>query len=234
MAGYVYGVNINDLIIIGLFVDTGERRYRYDFRDVKRLNKDPANKTKITNFNPFQLMKKVINKSTFKKHFGGDDSLFVNQMYDEFIEPLFIMKWYAQVVRKSGPSEAIKKGKELGIDLQKIYAFMDSLSQVQDSFKKAGFIYTCDSIDFNGDDVFETLIRIKKCIHAGYKNNLAYLCEDGIKYKTNTGLIITPQSMQTKFRPKKIVFGHLFLKLKPGTIFYESVPTYICALDGII
>lgn len=234
MAGCVYGVNLNDLIVIGLFVGTGERKYRYDFRDVQKLNREPGNRGKVVGFNSFSLMKKIISKSTFKKHFGGDDSLFVTQLYDEFIEPLFVMKWYADTVRKHGPSESIKKGRQMGINLQSVYAFMDSYAQVQEAFAKAGFTSMCKSVDFNSNDVFDTLIRIKKCVHAGYKNNLAYLTEDGVRYRTNTGLVITPQSIQSKFRPKKIVFGHLFLKVKPGTIFYEAVPTYICALDGII
>jgi hypothetical protein len=229
MAGYVHGVNIDDLITIGIFVDTGEMRYRYESSQMKKL-KDKS----IRQFSPFGLMRKVISNSTFKKHFGGDDSLLVNQMYDQFLEPLYLMRWYAATVRKVGPVVAIQKGKELGINLQTIYKFMDCRSDIQESFKKMGFIPTCSPIDFNSSSVFDDIVRIKKCIHSGYKNNVAYLMEDGIKYKTNTGLIISPKGIQSKFKPKKIVYGKLSLKLKAGSVFYESVPTYISAMDGII
>ena len=230
MAGLVYGVSINDLITIGIFVDVGEKKFRYDFMAIKRMK----DKGKIVQFRSDRLMEKIIKPATIKKHFAGNISFLMNQMYDEFLEPLFLMKWYAETVRKHGPTGTIEEGKRIGVDFSKIYKFMDSRAQIQEGFNKVGIFSTHKEIDFNDDSVFENIVRIKKCIHAGYKNNVAYLMEDGVRYKTNTGLVITPSEFYVKFKPKKIIYGKLFMKPKAPSKYYDITPTYICNLDGII
>ena len=230
MAGLVYGVNINDLITIGIFVDTGERRYRYDRSYVQRAKGKEA----VTEFRSDRLLESIIKDSTVKKHFAGDREFLKNQLYDEFLEPLFVMRLYARLVRKHGPMGVINEGKKIGINYRTVYKFMDCRKDIQDSFKKVGILNICDEIDFNSDKMKDDIIRIKRCIHAGFKNNLAYLTEDGVRYKTNTGLIIVPKDLMPKFKPKKIVYGRLHMKADGQTKYYVANPTYVCGLDGVI
>lgn len=232
LAGAVYGVSINDLITIGIFVDTGEKRYLYDYQSVNFMSDDEKKTTKPFRFD--RLIETVFKKQTLEKHFGGSSALIMNQLYDEFLEPLYIIRWYASQVRKSSPSKMIQEAKKLGINLMLIYKFMDCRNQIQESLAKVGIVSTSPEINLNSDSVFEDIIRIKKCIHAGFKNNLAYLQPDGFRYKTNTGLIISPKDMRVVPKPKKIIYGKLFMKVNPQTIFYEPQPTFICGLDGII
>jgi hypothetical protein len=122
----------------------------------------------------------------------------------------------------------------LGINFSTIYRFIDCRSSIQASLAKAGIVATVPEIDFNSDDVFDNIIRIKKCIHAGFKNNLAYLMDNGVTYKTNTGLTIIPNNLVVNPKPKKIIYGSLKIKIKNPTIFYEPTPIFVCSMDGII
>lgn len=234
MAGLVYGISINDLITIGIFVDTGKKDYIYNSQIVKRMQMREKDKSLLKFFSSDRLMESVIKKSTLKKHFGGDVRLLKNQLYDEFLEPLMVMKWYAKVVREIGPIKAIDEAKKMGINLISIYKFMDCRAQIQESFKKIGIISTRHEVDFNSDQIFDDIIRIKKCIHAGYKNNLAYLLSGGPSYVTNTGLKITPTNLGKSFKPKKIIFGCLLMRAKNQSKYYQANPTYITSMDGII
>lgn len=230
MAGLVYGVSINDLITIGMFVDVGEKKFKYEDFAVKKM-KDKGN---IRPFRSDRLLESIIKPTTIKKHFAGNVSFLKTQLYDEFLEPLLLMKWYANAVRKHNPIGVIEEGKKIGIDFAKIYKFMDCRAQIQESFAKVGIFNTHKEIDFNSDDMFDQIIRIKKCVHAGYKNNIAYLMEDGARYKTNTGLVIAPKDFYISFKPKKIIYGQLFMKLRSQSKYYEVTPTYLCNLDGVI
>lgn len=231
MAGSVYGVSINDLITIGIFVDVGEKKYKYSKFDIEIANRLGD---KIKPFRSDKLLETVYTKQTLTKHFGGNSDLLTNQLHDDFFEPLYLMKWYANTVRKVGPLKAIEKGKAMGIDVVKMYKLIDCRAKVQEAFKKVGIVPTAPEIDFNADDCFDQMIRIKKCIHAGYKNNLAYLTDNGFQYKTNTNLTITPKEFYVKFKPKKIIFGYLFMNVKSDSIYYDPTPSYLCAMDGII
>jgi len=230
MAGLAYGVNINDLITIGIFVDAGKKSYMYE----KFMIKNMKEKIKPNDFRSDRLLESIIRPTTLKKHFGGDSKFLIDQLYDEFLEPLFIMRWYAKNVRKFGPMGVIDEAKKMGLDFRTIYKFMDCRSEIQNSFTKVGIVSTRPEVDFNSDEIFEDIIRIKKCVHAGFKNNLAYLTEDGFRYKTNSGLIITPKNMVVKFKPKKIVYGTLHMKVSNQPKYYEANPIFVCSLDGVI
>lgn len=228
----VYGANLNDLITIGIFLDTGKQDYKYGFTAIRHLKGKEKDETK--SFRKDRLIESVFSKKTIDKHFGGSVTLLTNQFYDDFLEILYIMRWYATKLRKSSPTNMIKEGKRMGINVALIYKFMDCRSQIQESLAKMGIVPTVKEINFNDDDVFENLIRLKKCVHAGYKNNLAYLLPDGFRYKTNTGLIITPTEFNINPKPKKIIYGNLFMKMKPQSVMYEPNPVFITSMDGII
>lgn len=227
LAGYAYNVSMNDLIIIGLFVDHGNKTYLYTPQNMSKYDKS------IAPYNAFNLLKKLIKKKVLSDQFFDALDIYNNILYDEFIEPLIIARWYAKTLRKYGPTTTIDKGKKIGINIRKINQILDTKIQVQKQFKKFGFVSCANDIDFNGDDIINNILRIKKCIHAGFKNNIAYLQPNGVHYKTNSGLLIIPK-LQMKFKPAKIIYGSLFTTLKTGTLIYTPTPIYVMSLAGVI
>lgn len=227
-AGYAYNVSLNDLLIIGLFLESKRDACRYT-----RMNK-PKDARDVELFNFDKIIKSVMTKKQLEDVFGSVDD-YQDLMYDDFLEPLWIIKWLVKHLRKLGPSvQLIKKARSVGLNAPKIMQVLENRNQLESQLKKLGFINTSTDLDFNSPDVINQIIRIKQCVHAGYKNNLAYLAVDGIHYRTNTGLEITPSEMRLKNKPTKILFGSLFTTMSSMDAYYRPNPNYIMSLSGLI
>lgn len=220
LAGYVYGVSINDLLIIALFVDSGQKTYRYTIRN------KPKKASNVNIYDTKKIIKSVLDKSMV------DD--FHDELYDEFIEPLLIARWYAKTLRKKPPSEVAKVGAKYGINVQRLISMLEPRIQIQSQLAKLGYVNIFNDIDFKSDTVLDDIVRIKQCIHSGFRLNVAYLEDDNIHYKTNTGLRISSGDMRLKNKPSKIIFGSLFMTMSQGSATYEPIPIYVSSLSGII
>lgn len=220
LAGYVYGVSINDLLIIALFVDSGQKTYRYTAKN------KPKRASNINIYDTKKIIKSVLDKSIV------DD--FHDELYDEFIEPLLIARWYAKTLRKKPPSEVAKTGAKYGINVQRLISMLEPRIQIQSQLAKLGYVNVFNDIDFKSDTILDDIVRIKQCIHSGFRLNVAYLDDDNIHYKTNTGLRISSGDMRLKNKPSKIIFGSLFMTMSQGSATYEPIPIYVSSLSGII
>jgi hypothetical protein len=227
LAGFVYGVSINDLLTIALFVDSGQKTYRYT-----AMNK-PKHIKGIETYDIKKVLKSVIDKENLPKFLGSIDD-FHDELYDEFIEPIIISRWYSKNLRKYGPSEMAKRGKKYGINMFKLIKILEPRNQVQHQLRKLGYTNIVADIDFNSDDIIDQIFRIKKCIHSGFKHNIAYLEKDGIHYKTTTGLKITTPDMRVRNKPAKIIFSTLFTTMNSMEPVYNPVALYVSSLAGAI
>jgi hypothetical protein len=226
LCGFAYNASINDLITIGLFVDSGQKTYRYT-----AMNK-PKNIPGIEVYDVRKLLKNIIDKENLPNMLGSIDD-FHDELYDEFIEPLIITRWLTNNLRKYGPSEMVKKGKKYGINMFKLNKILEPRNQIQKQFRKLGYTNITSDINFNSPDVVDQILRIKKCIHAGFKHNIAYLDKDGIHYKTATGLKILTPDMKIRNKPAKIIFSSLFTTMSSMEPVYNPVAIYASSLSGL-
>ena len=226
LAGCAYGVSFNDLVIIGLFVDHGKKTFK--FTPTNR----PKFMTGVTMYDNKKIMKSVLGKNS--DYFLGSVDDFHEELYDEFIEPLMISRWHVKNLRKYGPSQMVNRGKKYGIDVRVLVKLLEPCMQIRNQLKKLGYISTCKDVDFTSGDLLDNIVRIKQCIHAGFKLNVSYLEDDGIHYRTNTGLRINPSEIRTRNRPPKILFGSLFTTMSQTSPIYEPIPLYVSSLSGII
>jgi HrpA-like RNA helicase len=248
LAGLAYGVNINDLVTIALFIDNGKMDYKITTMRIKReqmkkIRGGAKKKEKKKNFGESsmrayrqdRMLESVIDKQSIDKYYFGSLELYRRHFYDDFLEPLYISRWYSQNVRKFGPNKIIEEAKKMGLDFNTIYRILENRIAVQKNLIKYGIINNYPEIDFNGENVIDQICRIKKCIYAGYKNNIAYLEPNGITYRTNTGLEIIPNDlMLTAPRPKKIIYASLFMTTSPDSLTYKPSATYISVMDGLL
>lgn len=228
LCGAVYGVSLADLIIIGLFVDSGNKSYKYT-----QQNK-PKKMAGVAFYDTRKMIESVLDKSSVSKYYFGTIDDFHEELYDEFIEPLLIARWLAKNYRKYGPSKMDFRAKKYGLNFRQVIKILEPRNQIQAQFKKTGYLSVHNDIDFNSDTAIDNIIRIKQCIHAGFKQNIAYLDTNGIHYITNTGLKINPSNMKLRNRPSKIVFGSLFTTMNQMTSIYDPTPIYVSSLAGII
>lgn len=227
LTGFVYGVSINDLITIGLFVDAGQKTYRYT-----AMNK-PKHIKGIENYDIRKILKNIIDKDNLANMLGSIDD-FHDELYDEFIEPLIISRWLTKNLRKDGPSSLTQKSKKYGINMFKINKILEPRNQIQQQLKKFGYTNIHLDTNFNDQDIVDQIIRIKKCIHAGFKHNIAYLDKDGIHYKTTTGLKILAPDMRLRNKPAKILYSTIFTTMSSMEPVYNPVAIYTSSLSGVI
>lgn len=227
LTGFVYGVSINDLVTIGLFVDAGQKTFKYT-----ALNK-PRGVKGIENYDMKKILKSIIEKENLENMLGSIDD-FHDELYDEFIEPLIITRWMAKNLRKYGPSQMIQRGKKYGLNMFKINKILEPRNQIQQQLKKLGYINSTLDTNFNDPNVIDQVIRIKKCIHAGFKHNIAYLDKDGIHYKTTTGLKILTPDMRLRNKPAKILYSNIFTTMSSMEPVYNPLAIYTSSLSGII
>jgi hypothetical protein len=116
----------------------------------------------------------------------------------------------------------------------KLIKILEPRNQVQHQLRKLGYTNIVTDIDFNSDDIIDQIFRIKKCIHSGFKHNIAYLEKDGIHYKTTTGLKITTPDMRVRNKPAKIIFSTLFTTMNSMEPVYNPVALYVSSLAGAI
>jgi len=228
LSGYAYNVSINDLLIIGLFVDSGQKNYRYTSQN------KPKHIQGIELYDTRKIIKSVLGKSAGDARYLGSADDFHEELYDEFIEPLFIVRWYAKNLRKYGPSAMVGRGRKFGINIHRLTKMLEPRNQIQSQLKKIGYLSVHKDIDFKSESFLDDIVRLKQCVHSGFRLNIAYLDKDNIHYVTNTGLRLTPNDVRLKNKPHKIIFGSLFMTMGQGSPTYEPVPIYVSGLAGII
>lgn len=225
MSSLVYGVSINDMINIAVIIESQSNKYMYDFMGAKK------SKGKAEPFNQVKLLNEIIKDSVIKKHYFGNAMNFVEAFYDDFIRALAIVRFLVASVKKLGVSKTRDRCGKMGINYMGLMNALEIRKGIMDTFTEFGFINNVPEFDFNGDDPITEICRIKKCIYAGYKNNIGYL-KDG-QYITGSGVKFSA-SVYTKHKPRKIIYNSLLLRDKPKSIYYQVTADSICSLEGII
>lgn len=224
MAANCYGCSMNDLLNIASLSASTEGKYMANFMDAKR--------TKKPKFSIFSIARDLITRDTINKYYFGDIGNFLQLFHDDFIRGLMIIKWVINKCRKGGIKNIEKECTNVGLKWRDLMVALDDRMNAVKDFNKYGFVNIYPELDFNSENIIDEICRIKKCIYAGYKNNIAYL-QDNNTYKTSSGIEFTYDGYALR-KPKKIIYAFLFMKEKPGSIFYEITTNCICSLDGII
>jgi Helicase conserved C-terminal domain len=223
MAGNAYGCSINDLLTIGSIAAATECKYI--------VSPTESFLTGKPKFSIFNLLRELLDKDIVKKYYFGDVSNFIYLFHDDFIRGLMIVRWVVAKARK-GLRSIERECLNMGIKWSELMLALDDRMSAAKDFNKFGFVNLYPELNFNCENIIDEVCRIKKCIYAGYKFNIAYLQENNM-YKTPTGIEFSYLGYVLK-RPKKIIYSHLFMKNKPGSIYYEVTTNCICSLDGII
>lgn len=223
MAGFAYGVSMNDLLTIVSLANSGQS-FIYSPFEIKKIG---GNK-----FNIFRLAKDVIKKEIIDKYYFGDIGIFLNIFHDDFLRGLLIVRWVVQTCKR-GHRNMDKKCLDMGINFRSLMTSLDDRMLAADDFNKFGFTNIYPELDFESPKIIEEVCKIKKCIYAGYKCNTAFLNEKGL-YVTNEGLEFRYEGNYIIRKPKKIVYSSLSMRKSRTSILYETNCNTICSLDGIL
>jgi HrpA-like RNA helicase len=224
MAGYAYGCSINDLLTIASLAASTEGKYMVDRMGAKR-EKRPA-------FSIFTIARDLISKESLQKYYFGDIGNFLNLFHDDFIRGLMIMRWVVMKCRQKGARNIEKECSNVGLKWRDLMISLDDRMSAVKDFNKYGFTNIFPELDFNSETIVDDICRIKRCIYAGFKNNVAYLTASNT-YKTPSGLEFNYSGYALR-RPKKVIYSFLFMKERPQSVFYDVSTNSVCSLDGII
>lgn len=226
MSSLVFGASITDMINIAIVSEAGQMSdYLHDDMSAQRSK---------GRFQPFKLNKilnEIIKPDIIKKHYFGDARNFINVFYDDFIGVLAIIRWVTSTLKSLGPSKTAAKCNSMGIKFSGLMKVLEIRKGIFDSLTKFGFINNVPEFDFNCENPIEEMCRIKRCVYAGYKNNIGYL-KDG-NYVTTTGIQFTA-NIYSQHKPRKIIYNKLFSKTKSRSINYQVTAIMVCSLEGII
>jgi len=244
-SSFAYGASISDCATMSFIADS-----KFDFV----VQPTQARRKKLPAYYFTNILDELVDKKTLKKYFFGSSKNFSEIVNDRFIEGLIIIKYIIHVIRKTTSTDVRKYKKKYsqesiryskrpsilsvvnqrlmdkGILLDEFRHILNNRIDVMLTCDELGLISTFPDLDLNRDDVIDQIARLKKCIYAGYKNNLAILNENGAYY-TTTGLKIKLKGIQR--RSKKILYGSDMLLMSDFQgITYTATSNVYSSMDG--
>jgi hypothetical protein len=225
LASFAYGASFNDMVNIAIILEAKSNMYLYGRMD------EEMSKGKNTQFSIYRLLKEIISDEIARKHYFGDVRNFVEIFYDDFLRALAILRYVVSSLKSSGPTKTREKCGKLGINYNGLMLILDSRKSITDAFRQFGFVEQVKELDFNDEQIVNEVCRIKKCIYAGYKNNIGYL-KDG-NYETSTGIQFSVPIF-THRKPKTLIYNSLISMSKRKSVLYDVKADSVCSLDGII
>ena len=236
MASQVYGTSLYDMVNIAVIIEARTGGYLYDWSAAKK------SKGRVEQFSMVKLLNEIIDDKVIKKHYFGNVMNFIEIFYDDYIRALAIVRFIVINLKKLGPTKTMAKCDKMGINYRKLMMILETRKGVIDTLNEFGITNNVPEFDFNSHEythdnhehthnVTDEVCRIKKCIYAGYKNNIGYF-KDG-SYVTGTGITFSA-TIYSKRKPSKVIYNRLNVMAKPKTIFYQTTADSICSLEGLI
>ena len=225
MCANAYGASLNDIVSIALMTNTKSGDYLFGEMDAKR------SQGRIRQFNLSNIVNDIVPKDVIRKHYFGDPWNFVEIFYDDFIRCLIILRWVVNQAKKVGPTKTRDLCDKAGIKFVGLMRILEVRKQIMDSLRDFGIHNLNPEIRFDSDSLINDICRIKKCIYAGYKNNIAYYRNGS--YETSTGIKFNANVL-VRNKPQKIIYNSLIMLGKRDSIYYSVNADAICSLDGIL
>lgn len=231
LACSAYGVSTSDAITMAVLGS----RSRNDYI----ISDGAANFHRKPKFDLYKIIKRVISEKNIQKYCFGSVKNFTEMIQDDFIEGLIIMKYISIAMREFKKSKAknrfaytIKECENVGLNVTGLGYFLADRMTMTNSARDIGIINNYPNTDFNSPDLINQIMRLKKCILAGYKCNVAIFDEQKKAYVTTSGLPIKTHIIRSN-RAKKIVYSSLFMKQNRKAISYSATAELTSSMDGI-
>lgn len=229
MVSQVYGTSLYDMVNIAVLMESRSAEYLYDWSAAKK------SKGRVEQFNMVKLLNEIIDDKVIKKHYFGNVMNFIEIFYDDYIRALAIMRYLVANLKKLGPSKTMAKCDKMGVNYRKLMTILETRKGTIDTLNEFGITNNVPELDFNvasdTGNIIDEVCRIKKCIYAGFKNNIGYF-KDG-SYVTGTGITFNA-TIYSKRKPQKVIYNRLNIMAKPKSIFYQTTADSICSLEGIM